>query len=438
MNDVTDSIEIKPLSAPPDVTIAVPGSKSITNRALLLAALADGVSTLDNALFSEDSHWFVECLRRLGFSVEQDDARNTLTVHGLSGSIPAQTADLFVGNAGTAARFLTAAVCLGDGEYHFDGVPRMRERPIAPLLSALRRLGAEISADNGHFPLTIHASGLSGGLTALDASESSQYVSALLMIAPYARAKVTMGITGTVVSQPYIDTTLRMMQQFGVTVTHEDYRRYHAPVGQRYRAQPYTIEPDASNASYFFAAAAVSAGTVSVPHLSRESLQGDIHFLDILAQMGCAVDYRTDRITVHGPAQLHGVDVDMNAVSDTAQTLAAIAPYADSPVTIRNVGHMRHKETDRIAAVVAELRRLGAAVDEFADGLRIEPSVLHAAEVQTYNDHRMAMAFAVTGLRTAGVVICDPACTQKTFPDYFTRFETLYQHDQTSGQDQPR
>jgi 3-phosphoshikimate 1-carboxyvinyltransferase len=426
---MADSFPIQPIEAPPHATIRVPGSKSITNRALLLAALGGGVSTLSNALFSEDSHWFVDCLRRLGFTVEESP--ETLTVHGLGGAIPANHADLFVGNAGTAARFLTAAVCLGKGEYHFDGVPRMRERPIAALLGALQQLGAEISAANGHFPLTVHAKGLIGGLTRLDASESSQYVSALLLVAPYAQSDVTLELDGTVVSLPYIETTLRMMAQFGVTVEHEGYRRFHLKAGSHYQARNYPIEPDASNASYFFAAAALTGGTVQVPYLSRDSLQGDIHFLDVLEGMGCTVQYAANGVTVHGPSQLHGVEVNMNAISDTAQTLAAIAPYADSPVTIRDVAHMRHKETDRVAAIVTELRRLGATVDEFPDGLKIYPGALHPAAVHTYQDHRMAMAFAVTGLRTPGVTILDPGCTAKTFPDYFDRFVGLYQARQT-------
>ncbi len=420
---------IQPIETPPHATIRVPGSKSITNRALLLAALADGVSTLTNPLFSEDSRYFVDCLRRLGFTIHE--SADSLTVHGLGGHIPSTRADLFVGNAGTTARFLTAAVCVGSGEYQFDGVPRMRERPIAPLLAALRRLGADITADNGHFPLTVHARGLKGGVTTLDASESSQYVSALLLIAPYAQSDVTIELEGTIVSMPYIETTLRMMAQFGVTVEHEEYRRFHIKAGVHYRPVSYPIEPDASNASYFFAAAALTGGTVTVPFLTRDSLQGDIHFLDVLEWMGCTVQYGADGVTVSGPAQLHGVEVNMNAISDTAQTLAAIAPYADSPVVIRDVAHMRHKETDRVAAIVTELRRLGAMVDEFPDGLKIYPGSLHPADVQTYQDHRMAMAFAVTGLRTPGVTILDPGCTAKTFPDYFDRFAGLYRAGQT-------
>lgn len=424
--NVSDSIEIKPISTPINATVRIPGSKSITNRALLLAALADGASSFENALFSEDSLCFVECLRRLGITVEADPDAARITVHGLNGRIPATEADLFVGNAGTAARFLTAAVAIGNGDYHFDGVPRMRERPIAPLLNALRLLGVEIDSDNGHFPLTVHARGFRGGVTSLDASESSQYLSALLLIAPYAAEDVTIEIEGSLVSQPYIETTLQMMKQFGVGVTREGYKRFVVAAGQRYQARAYAIEPDASNASYFFAAAAVTGGQITIPYLTRDSLQGDIHFLDVLAQMGCTVDYQSAGVHVAGPSVLRGVEVNMNAISDTVQTLAAIAPYADSPVIVRDVQHIRHKETDRIQAVVTELRKLGAQVDEFPDGLKVYPGNLHAAAVDTYQDHRMAMAFAVAGLRTPGIRINDPGCTQKTFPDYFERFQTLY------------
>jgi 3-phosphoshikimate 1-carboxyvinyltransferase len=425
--NVVESITIKPISAPPHVTVRIPGSKSITNRALLLAALAEGVSTFENALFSEDSLCFMECLRRLGIAVDTDADAARIVVHGLGGQIPATEADLFVGNAGTAARFLTAAVAIGHGNYHFDGVPRMRERPIAPLLSALRLLGVEVTSAEGHFPLTVHATGLRGGVTSLDASESSQYLSALLMIAPYADGDVTIQLEGNLVSQPYIETTLQMMAQFGVQVERDGYQKFTIRAGQRYQARAYAIEPDASNASYFFAAAAVTGGTVTVPYLNKDSLQGDIHFLDVLEQMGCTVRYAADAVTVSGPKTLQGVDVNMNAISDTVQTLAAIAPYAASPVIVRDVQHIRHKETDRIQAVVTELRKLGVQVEEYPDGLKITPGTLTPAAVDTYQDHRMAMAFAVAGLRTAGIQINDPSCTQKTFPDYFTRFEALYQ-----------
>jgi 3-phosphoshikimate 1-carboxyvinyltransferase len=421
-----EQIEIRPISGPVDAEIVVPGSKSITNRALLMAALADGTSTLENALFSEDSHWCADCLQRLGIEIDADEKSARFTVHGRGGHFPATSAALFVGNSGTTARFLTAAAALGHGEYRFDGVPRMRQRPIGQLLQALRGLGARITADGDCFPLTIHADGLRGGETDLDATESSQLLSALLQVAAYAENDVTINAIGTIVSKPYIDISLAMMSQFGLIADKSHYRKYTIRAGQRYRAQQYTIEPDASNATYFFAAAAVTGGRVRVPHLSEASLQGDAHFVDVLERMGCKVTRAPDYIEVQGPDRLDGVDENMNAISDTAQTLAAIAPFARQPVAIRDIEHVRHKETDRITAVVTELRKLGVQVEEFPDGMRIHPSAIRPGAVDTYDDHRMAMAFSVIGLVEPGIRINDPGCTRKTFPDFFARFEKLY------------
>ncbi len=428
MSQLPECLEIRPLQHPIDAVIEVPGSKSITNRALVLAALAEGESTLENALFSEDSHWCSQALQRLGISVEAEREMARFVVKGAGGRLPNPRADLFVGNSGTTARFLVAVAALGEGVYRFDGVPRMRQRPIRPLLAALQMLGARFSfeAAPNAFPLTVHAMGLNGGTALLEATDSSQYVSALLQAAPYARADVTISLTGEVVSEPYIEMTVRMMAQFGVQVERRDLRTYHVRAGGRYRAQRYAIEPDASNATYFFAAAALIGGRVRVPHLSAASLQGDAHFVDILEQMGCQVERGADYLEVRGTGQLRGVEADLNAMSDTAQTLAAIAPFASSPTHIRNIGHIRHKETDRIAALAAELRKLGARVEERPDSLTIYPSALQPAEIETYDDHRMAMAFAVTGLALGGLRLKNPACVAKTFPDYFARFEALY------------
>ncbi|PJF42732.1 MAG: 3-phosphoshikimate 1-carboxyvinyltransferase [Chloroflexota bacterium] len=428
MSQLPASLEIRPLNRPIDAVISVPGSKSITNRALLLAALAEGESVLENALFSEDSQWCSQALQRLGICVQSEPEAARFVVNGKGGYFPAAYADLFVGNSGTTARFLVAAATLGGGTYRFDGVPRMRQRPIRPLLAALRQLGAHFSfeGETDAFPLMVHAVGLNGGTATLEATDSSQYVSALLQVAPYARRDVSLTLTGEVVSEPYIEMTLRMMAQFGVIVDKKDYRNYRVCAGQRYRAQRYVIEPDASNATYFFAAAALIGGRVRVPYLSADSLQGDARFVDVLERMGCQVERAANYLEVRSSGQLRGVDVDLNAMSDTAQTLAAIAPFASSPTHIRNIGHIRHKETDRIAAVATELRKLGAQVEESADALTIYPSVLQPTEIETYDDHRMAMAFSVTGLALGGVRIKNPSCTAKTFPDYFKRFEALY------------
>jgi 3-phosphoshikimate 1-carboxyvinyltransferase len=416
------AIEIPVIPGPLDATVTIPGSKSITNRALLTAALANGASTIRNALFSEDTHWCSTCLQNLGIPVES--SVETFQVQGKSGTFPATHADLFVGNAGTAARFITAMLPLGSGEYHVDGVARMRERPMSDLLNLLQEMGNEITyhGQMGYMPFTLKSNGFRGGDIRLQASKTSQQLSALLMIAPYAQQHTTIVVDGELVSPSYIAMTRRVMEEFGVIAQDEGNGRFVIQAGQRYQPRDYTIEPDASNASYFFAAAAVTGGRVRVNHLTRQSCQGDIRFLNILEQMGCTVNETDDYVEVIGAPELHGVEADMNDISDTVQTLAAIAPFASSPVFIRNVEHIRWKETDRIEAVVNELRNMNVEVEEFSDGMKIAPATPSPATVQTYNDHRMAMAFAVTGLRTPGILIDDPACTAKTFPDFFTRF----------------
>ena len=425
---MTDSLPIQPVVRPIEEAVRVPGSKSITNRALLLAALANGPSLLPGALFSDDTHYMSESLRRLGIVVQADEANEQFKVEGQGGILPAQDAELFVGNSGTSARFLTALAALGNGTYHLDGVERMRERPIDDLLSALQQLGAEARDENetGCLPVTVKATGLKGGKVVMRARKSSQPLSALLMVAPLAQSDIEIEIEGELFSQPYIEITLRMMQQWGAHVSHQNMQRFHIPGGQKYRAQNYPIEPDASGASYFWAAAAVTGGRVRVQGIGREALQGDAAFVDVLAQMGCTVEKSDDWIEVRGPKMLAGVDVDMNAISDTVMTLAAIAPFASSPTTISNIGHIRHKETDRIHAVVTELRRLGVRVEEREDGLTIYPqSQLQPAQIETYDDHRMAMSFAITGLKAPGITILDPGCVAKTFPDFWVRLDGL-------------
>ena len=424
---------VRPLQRPLAATVCVPGSKSQTNRALLLAALADGQSTLEGALFSDDTHVFVDSLRRLGFSVQDDEARARIAVEGLGGRIPAERAELYVGNAGTAARFLTALLGLGHGEYLLDGSARMRERPIGELLEGLRQLNVEAESlgGNGCPPVLVRAQGLGGGLCTVDAARSGQFLSALLMVAPYAAADLTIQLAGAVASPPYIAMTRSMMEEWGVPAPiHEPAangrgERYLIHAGGRYRAMQYSVPPDASGASYFLAAAAVTGGTVTVQGLARATEQGDLGFVEVLERMGCRIVRAGDDIQVDGPERLGGIELDMNAMSDMALTLAAIAPLASEPVTIRNVAHIRHQETDRIAAAVAELRRLGAEVDEFPDGLTVRPGPLHGASIRTYDDHRVAMAFAVTGLRVPGVVIENPSCVAKTFPDFFARLEAV-------------
>lgn len=437
-----DSIAIQPVQRPVDAAVTVPGSKSITNRALLLAALAGGHSRIEGALFSDDTRYLAEALNRLGIPMHADEARCIFEVEGKGGAIPRESADLFLGNSGTSTRFITAALALGHGDYRVDGVSRMRERPIADLLGALRQLGVDASSElgTGCPPVRVRANGLRGGRTRLRGDASSQFLSALLMAAPLSRDGVEIEIIGPLASRPYVDMTLRMMAQwsdgleYDVTDTQgaADGISFRCRIegGQAYRSRTYRVEPDASSASYFFAAAAVTGGRVRVEGIGRDALQGDIRFVDVLREMGCAVVQTETCTEVRGPDRLRGVNVDMNAISDTVMTLAAIAPFASSTTTIRNVANIRVKETDRLRATATELRRLGVEVQELADGLVIQPALsLRPAEIETYEDHRMAMSFAVTGLASPGVVIRDPGCVAKTVPDFFTRFQALYYRD---------
>jgi 3-phosphoshikimate 1-carboxyvinyltransferase len=409
-----------------DADIRPPGSKSITNRALVCAALADGTSVLDGALDSEDTQVMIESLRRLGLSVEHDADAARVTVTGGAGTVPRSEADLFVANSGTTIRFLTAMLAVCCGTFRLDGIQRMRERPIADLIDALNQLGGHVTSetDNGCPPVRIDGNGLAGGRATIRGDISSQFLSGLLMACPAARGDVELVVDGELVSQPYVTMTLSVMAAFGVDVRAGDLTRFTIPQAASYRGARYAIEPDASAASYFWGAAAIAGGRVLVQGLTRDALQGDVAFCDCLASMGCAVEHRSDGIQVTG-GPLRGIDIDMNAISDTVQTLSAVALYADGPTTITGVAHIRHKETDRIGDLARELRRVGAEVDELPDGLRITPRPLHGAEIVTYNDHRMAMSLALVGLRTPGIVILDPACTRKTYPGFFNDLAML-------------
>jgi 3-phosphoshikimate 1-carboxyvinyltransferase len=406
-----------------------PGSKSITNRALILAALADGTTNLTGVLDSQDTRVMIDSLERLGFDVSQniDDCRCSIT--GCGGQIPAIEADLWLENSGTSIRFLTSLCALGSGDYRLDGVKRMRLRPIGDLVRALRQLGSLIDVEvpgSDCPPVVVRGtqSALTGGTVTIEGGISSQFLSSLLMALPSCGSSVQLKVAGTLVSVPYVTMTLQMMQSFGVTVSApDDLSEFDIPYAT-YVAQSYDIEPDASAASYLWGAAAVTGGSVKVTGLHRDALQGDVHFVTALEQMGCDVLWEADGITVSGTAK-HGIDVDMNAISDTAQTLAAVAVFADSPTTIRNVEHMRHKETDRIAAVVTELLRAGIQAEETKDGLKVYPGTPQPTSIQTYDDHRMAMSFSLLGLRVPGIDILDPGCTAKTYPRFFKDLETL-------------
>jgi 3-phosphoshikimate 1-carboxyvinyltransferase len=419
-----EEIEITPLDRPPDATISVPGSKSVTNRALIVAALADGPSRITNPLFADDSYWLLDALVRLGIDVNADSERADIYVDGQSGVIGASDVDLFVGNAGTVARFLPPMIALGRGPYTVDGIPRMRERPVADLVDAMLQLGAgvEYAGKDGRFPLTIKGGGIPGGEARVSGSKSSQFLSGLLMAAPYAKAPVTLLAEGRK-EWPYVGITVALMRAFGVDVDQAQGRFSVEPA--IYTAQDYEVEPDASGASYFLAAAAVTGGRVRIPGLGSTSPQGDLRFAGMLGSMGCSVEIAPNYIEVRGPDRLQGVEVDMNAFSDTMMTLSAIAPFADGPTTITNVGHTRLQETDRLSAVATELRRLGIETHTTPSSIRIIPRMIRPGVVRTYGDHRMAMAFAITGLVAPGVRIRDPGCVTKTFPDYFGRLESL-------------
>ena len=423
-----DVLEVLPVSGPVHGTIRPPGSKSITNRALVTAALARGDSRLTGVLDSQDTRVMLDSLQRLGLTLHHDPATAVVTLTGCAGRPPVAAAELWLENSGTSIRFLTALCCLGQGEYRLDGNARMRERPLGDLIDALNQLGAHTRCqlNNRCPPVEVAAQGLPGGLARVASGISSQYLSALLMAAPGAAREVTLEVAGELVSEPYVDMTIGVMRAFGVEVGRPRPGVYTiAP--QTYRGTPYDIEPDASAASYFFALAAVTGGRVTVQGLSHDALQGDVKFVDVLARMGCRVETSAEGITLTG-GPLRGIEVDMNAISDTAQTLAAVAPFAVGPTTIRNIPHVRHKETDRIAAVATELRRLGQQVDEFPDGLTIHPAPITPATVATYDDHRMAMSFALVGLRAPGVKIADPGCTRKTYPHYFEDLARLCGH----------
>jgi 3-phosphoshikimate 1-carboxyvinyltransferase len=413
---------------PIDAIVRLPGSKSITNRALLLAALADGESTLSGVLFSDDSHWFIDGLGRLGIAVEVDRAGEQVRVRGVGGGPLAAAADLWVELAGTAARFLLAYAALGHGRYTLDGNARMRQRPMADLLATLGELGADCRSlgEYGGLPVVVEGRGLRGGSAGLAGDKTSQFLSALLMVAPYAERDVELVMTSPLAATPYIDITLDAMANFGAVVERDGYDRFRIAAGQRYHALDYQIEPDASNASYFFAAAALTGGRVCVEGLARESIQGDVRFLDVLEGMGCTVQSGAGWVAVHGPERLRGVDVDMSKLPDMAITLAVLAPFADRQTTIRNVALIRHHETDRIAATVSELRKLGVEVAEYDDGMTIQPGWRGGTTIDAHHDHRMAMGFAVAGLRVPGLQIAGAECVAKTFPDFFERFAALY------------
>ncbi len=414
------SLAISP-RGPLDARVRVPGSKSITNRALLIAALADGESRLEGTLSSDDTRVMHDALVALGADIALDG--ETRVVRGTGGALKVPSDPLDVANSGTSARFLTAAATLAPGPVTIDGSARMRERPIADLVDTLRALGAnvEVLGADGCPPLRVLGGGLAGGRAEINARRSSQYVSAVLLAAPYARKDVSLSCReGALVSRPYVDLTLDVMRAFGADADWSAESALRIRAGRHYRARHYAVECDASAAVYPLCAAAVAGGSVRVTGVPAHSQQADFRILDALAQKGCAVGRKDGYAEVRGPRDgLRGIDIDMNDMPDAVLALAVVALFAEGPTQIRNVANLRIKESDRLAALEAELRKLGARAHASSDGLRIEPGPLRGAQIATYDDHRMAMAFALAGLRVAGVVILDPGCVSKTWPDYF-------------------
>lgn len=411
-------------------TINLPGSKSVSNRALLLAALAEGTTQLNNLLDSDDIRHMLNALQALGVNVRLSADRTRCEVDGVGGKLTvSQPLELFLGNAGTAMRPLAAALCLGNNDIVLTGEPRMKERPIGHLVDALRQGGAQIDyLEQENYPPLRLRGGFRGGKLTVDGSVSSQFLTALLMTAPLAEQDTHIQIQGELVSKPYIDITLHLMSTFGVKVEHENYQVFHINGGQTYRTPgTYLVEGDASSASYFLAAAAIKGGTVRVTGIGKKSVQGDTKFADVLEKMGANVTWGDDYIEC-SRGELHGIDMDMNHIPDAAMTIATTALFASGPTIIRNIYNWRVKETDRLTAMATELRKVGSQVEEGDDFIRVVPPVqLTTAEIGTYNDHRMAMCFSLVALSDIPITILDPKCTAKTFPDYFEQLARLSQ-----------
>lgn len=417
-------------------TVRLPGSKSISNRVLLLAALAEGETTITNLLDSDDTRVMLDALTKLGVKLRREG--DVCVVAGTRGAFTAKTADLFLGNAGTAIRPLTAALAVNGGDYRVHGVPRMHERPIGDLVDGLRQIGARIDyeANEGYPPLRIRAAEMTvDAPIRVRGDVSSQFLTALLMALPLVRAEsgqIVLEVEGELISKPYIEITIRLMARFGVTVEREGWQRFTVPAGVRYRAPgSIAVEGDASSASYFLAAGALAGGPVRVVGVGHASIQGDVAFADALTRMGANVTIGEDWIEVRGVGHDHGrleaIDMDCNLIPDAAMTLAVAALSARGTTTLRNIGSWRVKETDRIAAMAKELRKVGATIEEGADYLVVTPPerLIADAAIDTYDDHRMAMCFSLVSLAGVPVRINDPKCVGKTFPDYFDRFNTL-------------
>ena len=427
LTSLPDPYPISPAGRPLDAVVSVPGSKSITNRALVCAALADGTSVLHGALFADDTFAMLGVLDAVGVTCRTDPVNGSMEVEGANGRLPASDRTIDVRQSGTTARFALPMLSLGEGIYEVTAHPQMQARPMDTTFEALRALGSalEETSTSGHLPVMLRAGGLRCEPVRVRGDASSQFLSGLLLVAPCLREGLVVEVTTTLVSRPYVDLTVSVMQSFGATVHQPDDRTFVVEPGG-YRATSYQIEPDASAASYPLAAAAICGGRVRVNGLTGQSIQGDVAFVEVLAAMGASIEHDVDGTTVSADrSSLRGGSFDLTHFSDTAPTLAVVAAFASEPVTITGIGFIRRKETDRIEAVATELRRCGIEVAIDPDGWTIQPAQPHAAVVQTYDDHRMAMSFALLGLGAAGIEIADPGCVAKTFPGYWAMLDEL-------------
>ena len=407
--------------------VTLPGSKSVSNRILLLSMLAKGKTEIQNLLDSDDIRYMLEGMKKLGIKFNEDRYNKLIYVSGTSGKIPAKKANLMLGNAGTAIRPLTAALTLGYGDYILDGIPRMRKRPIIDLVKGLRQLGANLSCVKGNDcpPLKVNAGGLYGGITKLSGAISSQYLTSILLVSPYAKNEVKIEIIDKLVSIPYVEMTINLMKRFGVFVNHENYNVFNIPNQTYLSPGKIFVEGDASSASYFLAGAAITRGTISVIGCGNESIQGDIGFAKVLEQMGAKVKWDNQKITLTG-SYLKGIDIDMNRMPDAAMTLAVTAMFASGKTTIRNIYNWRFKESERLSAVCTELQKLGATVEKGKDYLVIQPpKKIKEVAIETYDDHRMAMAFSLAACGNSPITINNPNCVRKTYPDYFKVLQGL-------------
>jgi 3-phosphoshikimate 1-carboxyvinyltransferase len=409
-----------------NATVRVPGSKSYTQRAMITASLANGTSLITGALISEDTRHLMQALRMLGATIKREGC--DLTIQGTGGRLTAPSDAIYMGNNGTGLRLLTGTVCLGHGDFVLDGNVRMRQRPIQPLIDALKNIGGEAACveGNGCPPVQVQARGLAGGKTALAAGLSSQYLSSLLLAAPYARQDTEIEVMGTLPSWPYVQMTLDVMARFGVEVSETGNRSYLIKALQAYQPREYGVEGDASSATYFMAAPAICGGTVLISNINPGSFQGDLRFSHILETMGCRINTSGPGLQVTGPLSNHGdLSLDLNDVPDMVPALAVVSAFRKGKTILQNIGHLRIKESDRIAALTHELRKIGAKVVEKGDEMTVQGVATQGAEIECYGDHRIAMSLAVAGLAVEGVFIKDPDCVKKSFPDFWEKLESL-------------